>query len=197
MQNSGGDSIVHRLARCFGQGLAFGFAVALTHQALRPRAKSRESGFAPEARPEPAVEPPAPVPAARTDLDLRAVRAIVSVVEQRIEERAAQTERMLNDLQAPAELDVQADVAREVEAKMADVRGQVAKIQRGFAEAVARVIAQQVAQEVAKQIAVIEAAVQQRIEAAVAPLEAELHELRQEVAEHRNAADTPLRQCAA
>jgi hypothetical protein len=108
------------------------------------------------------------------------------VVEQRIQERAAQTERKLDEMKAARSQDVQVAVARQVETKMADVRGQVAQTQREFAEAVARVVAQQVAQEVAKQTTAIEARVQQRIEAAVAPLRTELRELRQRLAETEN-----------
>jgi hypothetical protein len=213
MQNSG-DSMLHRLARCFGQGLALGVGFTLTQEALRPKGTRREPTFRPAAEPRPAVEPrltaepkpvverPAPVAAAlparapepprptaptpRAGLDLRSVQAIVSVVEQRIEERAGQTERRLDQLKAAASLDVQTAVARQVEGKMAEVRGQVAKTQREFAEAVARVVAQQVAQEVAKQTAAIEARVEQRIEAAVTPLQNELRELRQRLAETEN-----------
>src|SRR5579883_379115 len=206
MQNSGDDSILHRLARCFGQGLALGVGLSLTQQALRPKGTRREPAFEPPATmpAAPAVEPPAFKPAApaprtaspetptaaapvsRTGLDLRAVQAIVSVVEQRIEERAAQTERKLEQIKAAQNIDVQSVVARQVEAKMGEVRTQVAKTQREFAEAVARIVAQQVAQEVAKQTAVIEARTQQRIEAAVAPLRAELRDLRQRLAATEN-----------
>jgi hypothetical protein len=199
MQNSGDDSILHRLARCFGQGLALGVGLTLTQEALRPKGTHREPALEPAADPAPAVDPPAALaqparapesraasPAARTGIDLRAVQAIVSVVEQRIEERAAQTERKLDQVKAAQNLDVQAVVARQVESKMGEVRTQVAKTQREFAEAVARIVAQQVAQEVAKQSAAMEARVQQRIEAAVAPLRSELRELRQRLAETEN-----------
>jgi hypothetical protein len=152
MQNSDGDPVLHRLARCFGHGLAFGAGFILTERVLRPRA----------ARREPAFEPAAATPATRAGVDVRVVQAIVSAVEQYIEEHAARTERKLDQLKADANLDV------------AGLRAQVAKMQREFAEAVALIVAQQVAREGAKQAA------------AIAPLEAELRELRQRLAETEN-----------
>jgi hypothetical protein len=189
MQNSGDDSVLHRLARCFGQGLALGVGFTLTQQALRPKGTLREPALDPPAPPRPAVKPPAPPRAAapaHSQLDLRTVQAIVSVVEQRIQERAAQTERKLDEIKAAAAANVETAVSRRVEKEMTGVRTQVVKTQREFAEAVARIVAQQVSVEVARQTAAIETRVQQRIEAAVAPLRNELRELRQRLAETEN-----------
>ena len=200
MQISGDDSTLHRLARCFGQGLALGVGLSLTQKALRPKGTQPERAFEPAPEPvapapprapaahAPAAAAPAPAaaPVARTSLDLRAVQAIVSVVEQRIEERAARTERRIDEVKAAASLNVQAAVARQVEAGVAGLRAEVAKTHREFAVAVARIVSEQVAREVAKQTAAMEARVQQRIEAAVAPLHAELQDLRRRLAETEN-----------
>ena len=202
MQTSGDNSVLHRIARSFGRGLALGIGFTLTEQALRRKSPPRRPTFKPADAPEPAAAPPAPAapappvhipepwraasPTAAPYPDMRTVRAIASVVGQRIEERAAETERKLEEVKAAGNLDMQAAVARRVETQMADVRVQLATTQREFAEAVARTVALQVAEEVAKQTAVIEARVQERIEAAVAPLRTELRELRQRLAETEN-----------
>lgn len=193
MQNSGDDSNLHRLARLFGHGLAFGVGMTLTQQALRPKAAAGARPEQPVTVPEPAtvvapppqpqqVEPPRPAAVPRSPMDLKAVQAIVGVVEQRIEERAGQTERRLAELEAGVNAKVQALISRQAEGEAA-LRGQVVKTQREFAEAVARIVAEQVAREVAERTAAIEARVEQRIEAAVAPLRAELRELRQRLAQ--------------
>lgn len=198
MQNSGDDSILHRLARCFGQGLALGVGLTLTQQALRPKGTQREPALdpplnpaaAPPRRPAPAPRPEAAAPrtetASRAQLDLRAIQAIVSVVEQRIEERAAQTERTLDEIRRHAAANAEALVSRHVESAMTGVRTQMNHTHREFAHAVARIVSEQVTRGIAKHAAEMEARTQQRIEAAVAPLRAELRELRQRLAATEN-----------
>jgi hypothetical protein len=205
MQNSGESSILHRLARTFGQGLAFGVGMTLTQKALRPDAPKPAPAPArmPEIPPaavqppaaaqlpaEPAPPRPAPAPAAapapRSQFDLRAIQAIVSVVEQRLKEQASHTEVRLAETESGLSARIHEMVRRQVETEIAGLRGQVIRTQREFAEAVGRVVADQVAKEVAARTAAMEAAVERRIEAAVeaavAPLRAELAELRRRLA---------------
>ncbi|HLH20275.1 MAG TPA: hypothetical protein VKX45_23820 [Bryobacteraceae bacterium] len=148
-----------------------------------PRSTQSVPAAEPAAPPAPVSSPrPAPSAPARSQFDLRAIQAIVTVIEQRMAEQAARTERRI----AGVEANLKTAASQKVESEAAILRGQVVRTQREFAEAVARIVAEQVAVQVAERTAAIEVAAERRIEAAVAPLRAELRSLRQRLAETEN-----------
>jgi hypothetical protein len=191
MQRSGDPSILHRLARSFGQGLAFGVGVTFTQRVVR----SKNNADVPAVEPDPAAVRVGDEPglqavdrshAAQPRVDQRAVLAIVTVIEKRLREQSAETRRQLAELEATLGASVLASMSEHVEAENAALRSQLVTMHRDFAEAVARIVAEQVAAQVADRTAALEAGVQQSIEAAVAPLRSEIHELRQRLAETEN-----------
>ena len=96
--------------------------------------------------------------------DQKVIQAIVSVLETRLQEQSDQVNRRIED-------------------QAASLREEVKAMHREFASMVAQVVGGQVAQRAAE----METGFQARLDAAVAPIHAELAELRERVAETENA----------
>jgi hypothetical protein len=86
------------------------------------------------------------------------------------------------DLQSVISAAIRQNVAERVEEQSAALRAQVIAIHRDFAETVAQIVAEQVA----ARAAALEPFVQERVAAAIAPLQAELSDLRARVMEAEN-----------
>jgi hypothetical protein len=186
MQSHRDPSVLRSLALSFGEGLAFSVGMKLTHKAVGGGSQPVEApDFGPiaarleqiEQRVSKAERPREPQP-----LDQKVIGAIVSALETRLQENSGQVERRLSDLQSSLAATVQNTVASRVEQEAAALRDEVRAMHREFAANVAQVVGEQVALRAAE----IEPAVQERVAAAIAPLHAELTELRARMAETEN-----------
>ena len=164
MQSHRDQSVLRSLALSFGEGLAFSVGVKLTQKAVARGSQPAEApDFGPiaarleqiEQRISKAERPREPQP-----LDQKVIVAIVSALETRLQENSGQMER-------------------RVEQEAAAVREEVRAMHREFAVHVAQVVGEQVALRAAE----MEPVVQARVAAAIAPLHAELTDLRARMAE--------------
>jgi uncharacterized protein YceH (UPF0502 family) len=205
MPSAGDPSLLRRLAVSFGEGLAFSVAMKLTENAMRPKAAA---AALPPANVGPladrlgrieqrmqrldaprAATSAAPAPAAaltQAQIDQRVIQAIVGAVEKRLNEHASQVQQRIAGLESSVSANVQATAARRIEQETNALRAQVVTMQREFAQSVASIVAEQVAAQVAERTRAMEATIHAKIEAAVAPLRQEIHELRQRIAETDN-----------
>jgi hypothetical protein len=110
------------------------------------------------------------------------IEAIVSAVEQRLNQHSAQVQQKIAGLESSVAANAQAAASRQIEQETGALRTQVVSMQREFAQSVAAIVAEQVAVQVAERTRAMEASIQARIESAVAPLRQEIQELRRRVA---------------
>jgi hypothetical protein len=192
MQSSGDASLLRRLAVSLGQGLAVGVGVKLSQDALRPKAATTANAAAapPDAapfanrieqiehklqeldRPRPAAAPqPAP-------FDPKAIQVIVNAVETHLKQHAAKVQERIDDLQSSVIAAADASAAKRIHQEVSALRAQVATMHREFSGTVGQSVADQVAAQVSAQAGALHAAIQQNIHAAVAPLRADLQDLR-------------------
>jgi hypothetical protein len=167
MQSHRDASVLRSLALSFGEGLAFSVGMKLTQNvtgAGNPPVETPDFGPI-AARLEQIEQRVAKTERPREPqaLDQRVIAAIVSALESRLQEHSGQVER-------------------RVEQESAALRDEVRAMHREFAANVAQVVGEQVALRAAEMEPVIEA----RVAAAVAPLHAELTELRARIAETEN-----------
>jgi hypothetical protein len=167
MQSHRDASVLRSLALSFGEGLAFSVGMKLTRNAIRAGSPPVEApDFGPIAARLEQIEQrvaKAERPRESQALDQRVISAIVSALETRLQEHSGQVER-------------------RVEQESAALRDEVRVMHREFAAHVAQVVGEQVALRAAEMEPVVEA----RVAAAVAPLHAELTELRARMAETEN-----------
>jgi hypothetical protein len=186
MQSHRDPSVLRSLALSFGEGLAFSVGMKLTQSAIRPgNAPVEAPDFGPIAARLEQIEQrvsKAERPREPQALDQKVIGAIVSALESRLQENSGQVERRLSDLQSTLAASVQNTVASRVEQEAAALRDEVRAMHREFAANVAQVVGEQVALRTAE----IEPAVRERVAAAIAPLHAELTELRARMAETEN-----------
>jgi hypothetical protein len=150
----------------FGEGLAFSVGTKLVQNAVRPANQIEAPDFAPvAARLEQIEQRISKVerPREPQQFDQKVIHAIVSALETRMQEQSAH-------------------VGRRLEEQASSLRAEVKEMHRDFAATVANVVGEQVAQRVAE----LEVRFQDRVAAAVAPLQAELADLRARVAETEN-----------
>ena len=125
---------------------------------MRPRTETTLPAKLPTAGPdriEPRIEQPAgPTAAAMAQIDQRVILAIVSAMEKRLNEHAAQVEQRIARIES--------SVARRIEQETSALRAQVVAMQREFAQSVAGIVAEQVAAQVAELTRAMDAAVQAR-----------------------------------
>ena len=129
MQESRDSSVLRSLAVAFGDGLAFGVGMKLARNAVRPPGAEPLAEGVPLAGRLDRLEErmahlelaPPPAPAAPAGFDRKVVEAVVNALEARIDERAAQVERRLDDLQARTE---------PVAGELAELRSRVAENER-------------------------------------------------------------------
>ncbi len=160
------SSVLRSLALSFGEGLAFSVGSKLVQNAVRPANQLEAPDFAPvAARLEQIEQRIAKVerPREPQQFDQKVIHAIVSALETRLQEQSAHVGRRLED-------------------QASSLRAEVKEMHREFTTTVANVVGEQVAQRVAE----LEVRFQDRVAAAVAPLQAELADLRARVAETEN-----------
>ena len=167
MQSHRDASVLRSLALSFGEGLAFSAGMKLTQNAIRAGNPPVDApDFGPIAARLEQIEQrvaKAERPRESQAIDQRVVSAIVSALETRLQEHSGLVER-------------------RVEQESAALRDEVRAMHREFAAHVAQVVGEQVALRAAEMEPVVEA----RVAAAVAPLHAELAELRARIAETEN-----------
>jgi hypothetical protein len=166
MQSRRDSSVLRSLALSFGEGLAFSVGTKLVQNAVRPANQIEAPDFAPvAARLEQIEQRIAKVERPREPMqfDQKVIHAIVSALETRMQEQSAH-------------------VGRRLEEQASALRTEVKEMHREFAATVANVVGEQVAQRVAE----LDARMQDRVTAAVAPLHAELADLRARMAETEN-----------
>jgi hypothetical protein len=155
--HSGRDqSVLRSLALSFGEGLAFSVGAKLIRNAARPAGGQ--------------LEPP----------DFAPVAARLEQMEQRMQK----VERPRDPQQLDQKV-IQAIVSAletRLQEQAVTLRAEVKEMHREFASTVAQVVGEQVALRAAE----MEARVQERVAAAMAPLEAELAHLRERMAETEN-----------
>jgi hypothetical protein len=163
MQSRRDSSVLRSLALSFGEGLAFSVGTKLVQGAIRPAAPGEAPDFTPVvARLEQIEQRLTKVERPRDpqQLDQKVIHAIVSALETRLQEQAGH-------------------VNRRLEEQSAALRQEVKEMHREFTTTVAQVVGEQVAQRVTE----LETRLQDRVTAAVAPLQAELADLRERMAE--------------
>jgi hypothetical protein len=122
MQNTRGSSILGSLAVAFGDGLAFGAGVKLAQRGGPRHTSAPEPALeaaapvdiAPllerltqiEARIGQVEQAPAPAQSAPAPFDQRVLEAIVTALDARLQEQAAQVERRLTELEAKLAIDL-------------------------------------------------------------------------------------------
>lgn len=206
MQSSSGDaSLLRRLALAFGEGLVFSVGMKLTEDAIRPRDAAIAAGAGPELAP--LAERLARIEkrlkevdgerasAAPSQMDQKVIRVIVGAVEKHLEAHAIKVQQRIDELQASISAGADAATIERIGKETAAVRQQVQAMQRDVLGAVAQLIAREVATQVAQRTAALEAkiqasvgsavesAVQSSVDAAVAPLRAEVRDLRGRLSE--------------
>jgi hypothetical protein len=167
MQNHRDSSVLRSLALSFGEGLAFSVGAKLAQNATRPTRAAEASDFAAvasrleqiEDRMQRIERPREPL-----QFDQKAVQAVVTVLETRLQEQSGYVDRRLEE-------------------QAVSLRADVKEMLREFTSVVARVVEDQVAER----SAAMEAGFQERLVATVAPLQAELAELRERVTETETA----------
>src|SRR5262249_32502474 len=115
-------------------------------------------------------------------IDQRVIQAIVSAVEKRLNEHAAQVQQRIDGLESSVSARAEAAAARRIEQETSVLRSQVMTMQREFAQSVAGIVAE----NIAEQTKAMESTIHARIEAAIGPLRQETQELRQRIAETGN-----------
>jgi chromosome segregation ATPase len=189
MNSSGDPSLLRRLALAFGEGLVFSVGMRLTEDAIRPRNTPVATGAPPEVGPlaerltriehkleeldRPAV----------AQIDRQALVAIVGAVEKHLEAHAQKVQERIDALQASIPPTADAAAAKRIEKETSVLREQVVTMQKEVLSSIGQIIASQVAAQVEKRTAALEASLQQTVEAAVAPLRAEVRDLRRQIAD--------------
>src|ERR1051326_1109030 len=174
MQTSGYSSVWRSLAVAFGDGLAFGVGVKLSHTAAAMQAGKRNERppAAPAAAPT-AATLAAPLAVTPGSMDQKVLEAITNALDARFKEHAGQVGRQLADLEAKVAIEAKSLdeqdrlVAAKVTADLNALEGQIIKLHREFGEAVARIVAEQVSLQVEARAAALENTLETRIGAAV------------------------------
>jgi uncharacterized coiled-coil DUF342 family protein len=176
-------SVLRRLALAFGEGLIFSVGMKLTEGAARPKELPVAAGPAPDLGPlaerlgrieqrlqeiERQRTAPAPV-------DTKVVTAIVGVLEKHLAEQAEKLNRRIDGLQATVTAAAETAAAKRIEKEAAGLREQVLNMQREMLGSITQIVASQVATQVA-----------QSVEASVAPLRAEVRDLRRSITDTDN-----------
>ncbi|HJT89816.1 MAG TPA: hypothetical protein VJ732_18225 [Bryobacteraceae bacterium] len=175
MENPGDSSVWRSLAVAFGDGLAFGVGMKLTHNAAGKAA----SPFPPDlagrlARVEERMDrlELAPAPAAGAAFDRQLLDSLVHAVDTRLKESAGHMDRCLAELEAKIAVELNslrqqdrslaaqmedferqfggqaASLRRQMEEDGAALQKQVVALHREFAAAVANIVEEQVANQV-------------------------------------------------
>lgn len=187
MQSSGDPSLLRRLAFAFGEGVAFRAGMKLAEDTMGPNDAAAATDLKPLADRLSLVEQrlgqreSAPAP----QTDHKVIVAIVCAVEKHLEAQALKVQKRLDDLQATV-----AGQERD------GLREQVLTMQREMLQSVAQIVAEQVSAEVAQRAAAIEASLQRTMEAAVAPLQIEIRDLRRLLADAGDGKASSCRQPA-
>lgn len=187
-------SVLRRLALAFGEGLIFSVGMKLTEGATRPKEAVVATGAGPDLTPladrlgriEQRLQDMERQRALPSQMDTKVVTAIVGVLEKHLNQQAEKLNQRIDGLQATVTAAADAAAARRIEREATALRDQVKSMQRDLLSSIAEIVGQQVATQVAQQTAAMESKLQQSVEASVAPLRAEVRDLRRNIAETDN-----------
>jgi uncharacterized coiled-coil DUF342 family protein len=184
-------SVLRRLALAFGEGLIFSVGMKLTEGATRPKEPVVATGPAPDlgslaerlGRIEQRLQDMERQRTVPSQMDTKVVTAIVGALEKHLAQQAEKLNQRIDGLQATVIAAADTAAARRIERETAALRDQVQSMQRDMLSSISQIVATQVATQVSQQTAAMETKLQQSIEASVAPLRAEVRDLRRNIAE--------------